>query len=93
MINAGKTDVSERALALSSWLVDMLRERRVRLADQFGVDVDNLAGPVFPNSLGKFRDKHNTLARWRDFRQRAGYPWVTIPTFRRRSPPCSTRPD
>jgi integrase len=82
-INHGKTDVSERALALSAWLVDMLRERRVRLADRFGVDVDDLTGPVFPNSLGKLRDKHNTLARWRDFRDRAGYPWVTIRTFRR----------
>ena len=38
---------------------------------------------MFPNSLGGLRDKHNTLARWRDFRDRAGYPWVTFRTFRR----------
>lgn len=82
-INDGKTDVSQRALALPSWLVTMLCERRIVLADRFGVPVDELHGPVFPNSLGKLRDKHNTLARWREFRQRAGYPWVTFRTFRR----------
>jgi integrase len=60
-----------------------LRERRVRLAERFGVPHDELAGPVFPNTLGGLRDKHNTLARWREFRQRAGYPWVTFRTFRR----------
>jgi len=83
MINDGKTDVSERALALPVWLVDMLKERRQRLADEFGVTPERLRGPVFANSLGKLRDKHNTLARWREFRDRAGYPWVTIRTFRR----------
>jgi integrase len=82
-VNDGKTDVSERALALSDWLVDMLRERRVRLAEKFNVDVEELIGPVFPNSLDTLRGKHNTLARWREFRERAGYPWVTIQTFRR----------
>ncbi|MFD7653384.1 tyrosine recombinase XerC [Actinosynnema sp. NPDC059797] len=82
-INLGKTDVSERALPLSAWLVDVLRERRVKLAERFGVDPADLRGPVFPNSLGGLRDKHNTLARWREFRDRAGYPWVTFRTFRR----------
>jgi integrase len=83
MINKGKTEVSERALALPAWLVQMLRERRHVLADRFGVPVGEVQGPVFPNSLGKLRDKHNTLARWREFRERAGYPWVTFRTFRR----------
>lgn len=82
-INFGKTDVSERALPLSAWLVDMLRERRAKLAERFGVDQADLRGPVFPNSLGGLRDKHNTLARWREFRERAGYSWVTFRTFRR----------
>ena len=82
-INFGKTDVSERALPLPAWLVDVLRERRARLAERFGVDQADLRGPVFPNSLGGLRDKHNTLARWREFRDRAGYPWVTFRTFRR----------
>lgn len=82
-INFGKTDVSERALPLSAWLVDVLRERRATLAERFGVDQADLRGPVFPNSLGGLRDKHNTLARWREFRDRAGYPWVTFRTFRR----------
>ncbi|EWM12908.1 tyrosine-type recombinase/integrase [Kutzneria sp. 744] len=61
----------------------MLKERRVVLAERFDVPVDELTGPVFPNTLGGLRDKHNTLARWRDFRARAGYPWVTFRTFRR----------
>lgn len=61
----------------------MLRERRTRLAKRFNVAEDELQGPVFPNSLGTLRDKNNTLARWREFRQRAGYPWVTFRTFRR----------
>ncbi|MFD9739285.1 tyrosine-type recombinase/integrase [Umezawaea sp. NPDC059074] len=82
-INLGKTDVSERALPLSSWLVVVLRERRTRLAVRFGASEDELSGPVFPNTLGGLRDKHNTLARWREFRKRAGYPWVTFRTFRR----------
>ncbi|KOX12789.1 integrase [Saccharothrix sp. NRRL B-16348] len=82
-INQGKTDVSERALPLPGWLAAVLRERRARLAERFGVAEKDLAGPVFPNSLGGLRDKHNTLARWREFRERAGYPWVTFRTFRK----------
>lgn len=82
-ISHGKTDVSARTLRLPDWLVDMLRERRVMLAHRYGVMPAELAGPVFPNSLGGLRDKHNTIARWRDFRERAGYPWVTFRTFRR----------
>jgi integrase len=82
-INEGKTEVSKRELPLSDWLVAMLKERRVILAERFDVPADELAGPVFPNTLGGLRDKHNTLARWRDFRERAGYPWVTFRTFRR----------
>ncbi|WP_394378613.1 tyrosine recombinase XerC [Saccharopolyspora spinosa] len=83
MINDGKTEVSERALALPTWLVTMLRERQVRLAEKFGIEPGELTGPVFPNTQGGLRDKHNTLARWRDFRSDAGYPWVTFRTFRR----------
>jgi integrase len=32
--------------------------------------------------MGTLRDKHNTLARWREFRDRAGYPRVTFRRFR-----------
>ncbi|SDY71610.1 Site-specific recombinase XerD [Saccharopolyspora shandongensis] len=83
MINDGKTEVSGRAVALPTWLVAMLRERRARLAERFGIEPDEISGPLFPNSKGGHRDKHNTLARWRDFRSDAGYPWVTFRTFRR----------
>jgi integrase len=47
------------------------------------VHPDELDGPVFPNSLGCPRDKYNMISRWREFRNRAGYPWVTFRTFRR----------
>ncbi|WP_461145141.1 site-specific integrase [Salinifilum aidingensis] len=83
IINEGKTEVSERILALPSWLVTMLRRRRERLADELGALPERVAGPVFPNTAGGLRDKANTLARWRDFRATAGYPWVTFRTFRR----------
>ncbi|WP_228717695.1 site-specific integrase [Allosaccharopolyspora coralli] len=83
MINDGKTDVSERSLPLPLWLVAMLRDRRRRLAEVFDVDERELDGPVFLNSLGGLPDKHNVGARWRRFRERAGYPWVTFRTFRR----------
>ncbi|HET8643491.1 MAG TPA: hypothetical protein VFM37_16265 [Pseudonocardiaceae bacterium] len=83
LVNEGKTDVSRRDLPLPAWLVDMLRHRRALLAQRFGVTPEELAGPVFPNSLGRLRDKHNTLARWREFRERAGYPWVTFRAFHR----------
>jgi integrase len=82
-INHGKTEVSARPLRLPSWVVEMLRLRQVMLAKRYNVPVDELDGPIFPNSHGGLRDKHNTIARWRDFRERAGYPWVTFRTFRR----------
>ncbi|MBA8823824.1 integrase [Saccharopolyspora lacisalsi] len=40
--------------------------------------MEDVDGPVFPNTLGDPRGKHNTGARRRDFRNRAGYPWVTF---------------
>jgi integrase len=82
-INSGKTDVSARTLNLPSWLTVMLRNRKAEMAARQGVELDELDGPVFPNSLGTLRDKHNTLAQWREFRADAGFGWVTIRTFRR----------
>lgn len=83
IINEGKTEVSERILALPSWLVTVLRGRRDRLAHELGILPERVAGPVFPDTAGGLRDKANTLARWRDFRIIADYPWVTFRTFRR----------
>lgn len=54
IVNDGKTDVSERALALPAWLVSMLRERRTRLAARLGSAEDDLDGPVFPDTLGDY---------------------------------------
>lgn len=53
------------------------------MAEQQSITAEELVGPVFPNSLGGLRDKHNTLAQWRQFRADAGFAWVTIRTFRR----------
>ncbi|MFC7342105.1 tyrosine-type recombinase/integrase [Saccharopolyspora griseoalba] len=83
MISDGKTEVSERVLVLPDWLTSMLRERRTRVGERFGCDPAELTGPVFPNTKGGLRDKHNTLARWREFRAGTDYPWVTFKTFRR----------
>jgi integrase len=82
MINDRKTDVSERELLLPEWLTEMLRDRRSRMSERLGVPSAEIEGPIFPNTLGGLRDKHNTLARWREFRTRAEYPWVTFRTFR-----------
>lgn len=82
-INHGKTEVSARTLNLPRWLTVMLRDRKAKVATLLGINVEDLEGPVFPNSLGGLRDKHNTLAQWRQFRASAGYGWVTIRTFRR----------
>jgi integrase len=82
-INQGKTEVSARTLNLPAWLTEMLRDRRAKMATLHGVQPADLNGPVFPNSLGGLRDKHNTLAQWRAFRAETPYSWVTIRTFRR----------
>jgi integrase len=82
-INHGKTEVSARTLNLPSWLTAMLRDRKAKMAALQGISVEELDGPVFPNSLGGLRDKHNTLAQWREFRAKTEYRWVTIRTFRR----------
>src|SRR3954467_14559265 len=46
-----KSKASERGLIMPSWCVEMLRERRVRRG--------GFEGPVFPDSLGGWRDRSN----------------------------------
>jgi integrase len=50
----------ERLVPLPNWAVDMLRERRERIGD--GVE------PVFPDSLGGWRDPSNVRRVWREVR-------------------------
>lgn len=67
-----KTQYGERTLPLPSWAVAMLRERSGQ-ADS----------PVFPDSLGGFRDPSNTLRVLRETRGSEGFAWVTSHVFRK----------
>ncbi len=71
---APKTLAGERVLRMPSWLVDLLRARR-RLADQ--------DAPVFPDSIGGYRDRNNVERAYR--RARAGTPfeWVVPHVYRK----------
>jgi integrase len=53
----------ERALPLPDWAVEMLRRRRARIRDS--------VEPVFPDSLGSWRDPSNTRRVWRAVRDEA----------------------
>ena len=46
-----KSKASERGLIMPSWCIEMLKERRVRRG--------GFEGPVFPDSLGGWRDRSN----------------------------------
>ena len=50
-------------LALPSWAVEMLKRRRKRIGE--GVE------PVFPDSIGGWRDPSNTRRVWRAVRDKA----------------------
>lgn len=63
-----------RLLRVPSWCTAMLLRRRV----------DELSGyPVFPDSLGGWRDPSNTLRVLRQSRDKAGFGWVTSHVFRK----------
>lgn len=68
-----KSDAGDRLLRLPSWCTAMLMARRT----------DPRSGwPVFPDSLGGWRDP-NLVLRWmRWSRDQAGYGWVTSHVFR-----------
>jgi integrase len=84
VINPGKTDAAERPIALANWLVQMLLDRRERVATQAGVVPDELTGWVFPNIYGGLREAHNMRRDWRAFRDRHEIgAWFTPRTWRR----------
>lgn len=72
-VPGAKSDAGDRVLRLPRWALDMLLRRRV----------DGRSGyPVFPDSLGGWRDP-NLIMRWfRWSRDQAGYGWVTSHVFR-----------
>ncbi|SNR79838.1 Site-specific recombinase XerC [Haloechinothrix alba] len=83
-INPGKSEAAHRGVPLASWLVDMLRDRRERVAADCGVSPEELTGWVFPNGLGGLREASNLRRDWRAFRKRHGIgDWFTPRTFRR----------
>lgn len=69
-----KTETGERLLILPGFLRSMLG-RRHRAGD-----VD---GPVFPDTLGGWRDPSNTRRAFREARGSDGFAWVTSHVFRR----------
>lgn len=71
---ATKSDASERTLRLPGWCVGMLARR---------FHNQPLDAPVFPDSLGGWRDRNNTGRDIRRVRAGTGYEWVTSHTARR----------
>jgi integrase len=63
-----------RVLRLPAWLIDLLRER-ARSADE--------DGPVFPDSVGGFRDVNNVEKAFRRVRAGTPYEWVVLHTYRK----------
>lgn len=63
-----------RLLALPSWAVSMLLMRRADPRSSW---------PVFPDSLGQWRDPSNLLRVFRAERDAAGFGWLTTHAFRK----------
>jgi integrase len=83
-VNDGKTAMAKRSIPLADWLVDLLRDRRQRIAERGGIPAEELTGWVFPNSQGGLREANNMRRDWRAFRDRHGLgDWFTPYTFRR----------
>ncbi len=73
-LEGAKSDAGERLLRLPRWAVAMLMRRQV--------DAPRGSYPVFPDSLGGWRDP-NLVMRWiRWSRDEAGFGWVTSHVFR-----------
>ncbi|MGH3429772.1 MAG: hypothetical protein ACRDQZ_19750, partial [Mycobacteriales bacterium] len=74
----------ERLILLPSWAMTMLKRRR--LAIEPGVQ------PVFPDSLGGWRDPSNVRRIWRRVRDDAGIQGWSATPCARPSPASSTTP-
>jgi integrase len=65
-------------------LVDLLEDRRMRMATLHGVTPGDLTGWVFPDSHGGLREAANMRRDWRAFRTRHNLgDWFTPYTLRR----------
>jgi integrase len=83
-VNNGKTATAKRPIPLTDWLVDLLQDRRQRIAERDGIPAEEVTGWVFPNSQGGLREANNMRRDWRAFRDRHGLgDWFTPYTFRR----------
>lgn len=68
----------ERELSLPHWAVTMLKKRKLATGGRPGA-------PVFPDSLGGWRDPKNTTKKIRQVRGGAGYPWLTSHSLGRKT--------
>jgi len=68
-----KTESGERTLPLPEFALAMLRRR----------GAGGESGPLFPDSLGGWRDPSNTLRDLRKARGTDGFAWVTSHVFRK----------
>jgi integrase len=64
----------DRVLEVPSWVMTMLKRRRLASAGTV---------PVFADSLGQWRDPSNTRRVLREIRKEAGYDWLTSHAYRR----------
>lgn len=71
-----KTHESMRRIVVPARAIELLRHRQE-------VVQPTRQGLVFPSMLGKLRDPSNTLNRWRENRDRLGYPEFTTHGFRK----------
>ncbi|MGL4338960.1 MAG: site-specific integrase [Rhodoglobus sp.] len=69
-----KSTASGRVLVLPGWCVELLKARRVR----FG----GVAGPVFPDARGGWRDRSNIGKAFRLVRAGTEFEWVRCHTYR-----------
>lgn len=65
----------ERVIPLPSWAVTMLKRRRLAIASE--------VQPVFPDSLGGWRDPSNVRRIWRQVRDNAGIQGLVSHTLRK----------
>jgi integrase len=65
----------ERIIPLPTWALTMLKGRR----ELIGADVE----PIFPDSLGGWRDPSNVRRVWRDVRKKTGMPDLVSHTMRK----------
>ena len=69
-----KSTAGERTLRLPAFAVSMLRRRKLAAGGR---------GPVFPDSLGGWRDPSNTSRDLRNARGSTEFAWVTSHVFRK----------